>query len=325
MRRSASEKMEVINIVDGSELGVKRTLEELGISRSTFYEWYKRYLEDGFDGLKPKVTKRNSFWNKIPEKERNRVVETALDKTEISPRELAYHITDRQGWFISESSVYRILKERGLITSPAWIVMAAADEFKDKTARVHQQWQTDFTYFKIIGWGWYYLATIMDDYSRYIITWELCKNMESTDAMRVIEQAIEETGLDESNRPRLLSDNGSCYVSNEFGKFISDQKMGHVRGAPYHPQTQGKIERYHRTMKNIVKLENYFYPDDLRAKLESFVNYYNNERYHESLKNVTPADVYFGRDSELLSRRNEIKAKTIKERRKKNQRIKVSA
>ena len=324
MRRSASEKMEIINIVEGSELGVKRTLDELGISRSTFYEWYKRYLEDGFDGLKHKVPKRNSFWNKIPEKERNRVVETALDKTELSPRELAYHITDKQDWFISESSVYRILKERGLITSPAWIVMAAADEFKDKTVRVHQQWQTDFTYFKIIGWGWYYLATIMDDYSRYIITWELCKNMESTDAMRVVEQGIEETGLDASNRPRLLSDNGSCYVSNEFSKFIHDQKMSHVRGAPYHPQTQGKIERYHRTMKNIVKLENYFYPDDLRAKLESFVNYYNNERYHESLKNVTPADVYFGRDSELLNRRNEIKTKTIRERRKKNQRIKIS-
>ena len=149
--------------------------------------------------------------------------------------------------------------------------------------------------------------------------------MESTDVMRVVGQAIEETGLDESNRPRLLSDNGSCYVSNEFSKFIHDQKMGHVRGAPYHPQTQGKIERYHRTMKNIVKLENYFYPDDLRAKLESFVNYYNNERYHESLKNVTPADVYFGRDLELISRRNEIKMKTIKERRKKNQKIKISA
>ncbi len=325
MRRSASEKMEVIRIVEGSELGVKRTLNELGINRSTFYEWYRLYLEEGYEGLKPKVPNRKSFWNKIPEKERNQVVETALDLTELSPRELAFHITDKQGWFISESSVYRILKERGLITSPAWIVMVAADEFKDKTIRVHQQWQTDFTYFKIIGWGWYYLATIMDDYSRYIITWELCKNMESTDAMRVVGQALKETGLEESSRPRLLSDNGSCYVSNDFNKFIRDQKMGHVRGAPYHPQTQGKIERYHRTMKNIVKLENYFFPEVLKASIESFVNYYNNKRYHESLKNVTPADVYFGRDSELLNQRIDIKMKTIKERRKKNQKRRISA
>jgi transposase len=133
MRRSASEKLEIIRLVENSDLGVKRTLEELEINRSTFYEWYRSYLEDGFDGLKPKVPNRKTFWNKIPDEERNKVVELALDKTELSPRELAYHITDNQGWFISESSVYRILKERGLITSPAWILMAAADEFKDKT------------------------------------------------------------------------------------------------------------------------------------------------------------------------------------------------
>lgn len=151
MRRSASEKMEIIRIVENSDLGVKRTLDELGINRSTFYEWYRKYLENGFEGLKPKVPNRESFWNKIPDSERNEVVEIALDKTDLSPRELAYHIIDHHGWFISESSVYRILKERGLITSPAWILMAAADEFKDKTTYVHQQWQTDFTYFKTIG------------------------------------------------------------------------------------------------------------------------------------------------------------------------------
>ena len=273
MRRSASEKLEIIRIVEGSELGVKRTLEELGINRSTFYEWYRNYLEHGFEGLKPKVSNRKSFWNKIPDEERNKVVELALERTDLSPRELAFHITDTQGWFISESSVYRILKERGLITSPAWIVMAAADEFKDKTTYVHQQWQTDFTYFKIIGWGWYYLATVMDDYSRYIITWELCKNMETNDAKRVVGGALQESDVDTEERPRLLTDNGSCYISKEFKKFIEDEDLGHVRGAPYHPQTQGKIERYHRTMKNVVKLENYFFPDDLRAALESFVHY----------------------------------------------------
>lgn len=325
MRRTAGEKMEIIRIVQDSELGVKRTLEELGISRSTFYEWYRRYLEDGFEGLKPQSPKRKSFWNKIPEKEKKKVIETALEKEDLSPRELACHITDKQGWFISESSVYRILKERGLITSPAWILMAAADEFKDKTIRIHQQWQTDFTYFKIINWGWYYLATVMDDYSRYIITWELCPNMESADAMRVIGQALKITRLTPKNRPRLLSDNGSCYVSNAFKEFLHEQKMGHVQGAPYHPQTQGKIERYHRTMKNVVKLENYYFPDDLRSNIEAFVDYYNNHRYHESLGNVTPADVYFSRKNQVLNRRKEIKIKTIKERRKMNQKSKKTA
>ena len=321
MRRSAGEKMEIIRIVEGSELGLKRTLEELGVVRSTFYEWYRRYLEEGFEGLKPKSAQHKSFWNKIPYKHRNEVIEIALDKTELSPRELACYITDNQGWFISESSVYRILKERGLITSPAWILMQAANEYKDKATYVHQQWQTDFTYFKIIGWGWYYLSTVLDDYSRYIITWDLCSNMETDDAKRSINTAIQETGVNREEMPRLLTDNGSSYISNEFNNYLTEINMGHVRGAPYHPQTQGKIERYHRTMKNVIKLENYFFPDELRAKLAEFVDYYNNKRYHEALGNVTPSDVYFGRAKKIKMQRQETKIKTLKERRKRNQKI----
>jgi transposase InsO family protein len=321
MRRSASEKLEIIRIVQDSELGVKRTLKELGLNRSTFYQWYRSYLNDGFEGLKPKVPKRKTFWNKIPAQERNRVVEVALDRPELSPRELAFYITDNHGWFISESSVYRILKERGLITSPAWIVMAAADKFKDQPSYVHEQWQTDFTYFKVIGWGWYYLSTVMDDYSRYIITWELCKNMETDDAERVVGEAVIEAGIGEDELPRILTDHGPCYISKEFKRFIEEHGFVHVQGAPYHPQTQGKIERYHRTMKNVVKLENYFFPDQLRAAIEAFVQYYNHERYHESLENLTPADVYFGRSREIKIQRHLTKKKTLKERRKINRKL----
>jgi len=320
MRRSANEKLEIIRIVEGSELGVKRTLEELGINRSTFYEWYRNYLEGGFDGLKPKTPQRTSFWNKISDQQRKEVVEVALDQTALSPREIAHYITDNRGWFVSESSVYRILKKRGLITSPAWILMQAADEYKDKTSYVHQQWQTDFTYFKIIAWGWYFLSTVLDDYSRYIISWELCNTMETDDVKRSIDRSLEEAGLSEDEMPRLLTDNGPCYISKEFSNYLNEKNMGLVHGAPYHPQTQGKIERYHRTMKNVVKLENYYSPDELRARLAEFVDYYNNHRYHESLGNVTPADVYFGRAKQIQHQRREIKIKTLKERRETNRR-----
>ncbi|NOU62136.1 transposase [Marinifilum sp. JC070] len=119
-----------------------------------------------------------------------KVIITALVHPELSTREIAHQITDNQKWFISESSVYRILKVQGLVTSPACNVMEAADESKDKTTHIHQQWQTDFTYFKIIGWGWNYLATVMDDYSRFIVTWELCKRMDSTNVSRVVEKAM---------------------------------------------------------------------------------------------------------------------------------------
>ena len=118
MRHSQSEKMEIIRIVEGSSLGVKRTLSELDINRSTFYGWYRRYAEDGYDGLAVKPPQRQRFWNAIPPHVRTRVVETALEQEDKSPRELAWHITDTQGYYISESSVYRILKAHDLITSP---------------------------------------------------------------------------------------------------------------------------------------------------------------------------------------------------------------
>ena len=216
-----------------------------------------KYQDGGYHGLAPKKPAMNSQWNKIPDNHKQKVVEIALDLPELSPRELAYHITDNKGFFISESSVYRILKRRGLITSPAHFLMRADDEFKDKTTRVNQMWQTDFTYFKILGWGWYYLSTVLDDYSRYIISWELCSSMTSKDAERSIEQALRRTELKNKNPPRLLSDNGSCYISSNLAAYLESIGMDHIRGAPNHPQTQGKIERYHRSMKNVIKLEHY--------------------------------------------------------------------
>ena len=316
MRFTQNEKYEIIRLVEDSELGVNRTLGELDIPKRTFYNWYGKYTKHGYDGLAPKKRNANSQWNRIPDQVRNEVVELALEVPELSPRELAHRMIDQKQYFISESSVYRILKSRGLITSPAYIVMRAADEFKDKTTHVNQMWQTDFTYFKIVGWGWYYLSTILDDYSRYIVHWELYSNMKTDDVTRSLDSALEKAGLDKNNSPRLLSDNGSCYISSELAEYIQDKGMSHVRGRPMHPQTQGKIERWHRSMKNVVKLENYYLPGDLTNRLEEFVEYYNNERYHESLQNLTPADVYFGRSQEILDQRHLIKLKTMKKRRK---------
>ena len=128
--------------------------------------------------------------------------------------------------------------------------------------------------------------------------------------------ALQRTGLKNNNPPKLLSDNGSCYISNDLAIYLEDAGMDHVRGAPNHPQTQGKIERYHRSMKNVVKLEHYYSPGELKYRLNEFVDYYNNNRYHESLKNLTPADVYFGRDKQILKKRKIMKEKTMRERRK---------
>lgn len=104
---------------------------------------------------------------------------------------------------------------------------------------------------------------------------------------------MQKVQLSKSGAPRLLSDNGHCFIPNEFKENPGDPGIDHIRRQIYHPQTQGKIERYHRTMKNLVKLENYYSPGELEAKLKGFVNYCNNKRYHESINNLTPADVYY--------------------------------
>jgi putative transposase len=316
MRFTQQEKYEIIKLVDGSELSANRTLKELGIYKRTFYNWYKRYLEGGYDGLAQKAIGRHQTWNKIPPEQQSQVIEEALEHEELSSRELAFHIIDNHKWYISESSVYRILKRAGLITSPAHIVMSAANEFETKTRRINEMWQTDFTYFKIIGWGWYYLSTIIDDYSRFIITWDLREQMSSKDVMPSVENALQFTGLTKTNAPKLLSDNGSCYISEEIKGFLRGKGIKPINGKPLHPQTQGKIERYHRTMKNVIKLDNYYSPEDLIKAIAEFVKYYNYERYHESLRNLTPADVYFGRDKKILKERSKIKERTLQERRK---------
>ena len=318
MRYPAEEKLEIIRLVEQSHLPAKQTLDRLSIPRSTFYLWYNKYQLGGVDALTDKAPMPARVWNKIPDDVREQIVDLALEEPELSPRELAVRFTDTKRYFVSEASVYRLLRALDLITSPAFIVIKAANEFKDKTTAPNEMWQTDFTYLKVIGWGWFYLSTILDDYSRYIIAWKLCTSMQASDVTDTLELALQASGCDQVNvrhRPRLLSDNGPCYISGDLAEWLDGNGMGHVRGAPYHPQTQGKIERWHQTLKNRILLENYFLPGDLKAQIGKFISHYNHKRYHESLQNLTPADVYFGRGQSILEQRERIKQNTINERR----------
>ena len=292
MRLTAAEKHEIIRLVEGSELSVRRTLRELGVHRSTFYAWYRRYQAVGAAGLVPRPA-------------------AALADPVKSPRELAWQFTDRERHFLSESSVYRILKAEDLITSPAYVVLSAAKTFAHPTHRPNELWQTDFTYLQVVGWGWYYLSTVLDDYSPYILAWTLRTSMQASDVTETLDLARAQAGVDRVrvvHRPRLLRDNGPCYISQELADYLDTHGLAHTRGAPYHPMTQGKIERYHRSMKNVVKLEKYFSPWELQRALARFVEDDNHRRYHESLQNVTPADVYHGRRPQILARREQIKA-----------------
>jgi putative transposase len=326
MRATASEKLEIIRLVEGSELSVSRTLAELDVPRSTFYLWYKAYQEGGYEGLEPKEPQRHCFWNRIPEAEREKVVEEALARPELSPRELAWHVTDTRGSFISESSVYRILRDFDLVASPAYMVVSAKDRFDHPTRRVNELWQTDFSYFKVVGWGWYYLLSVLDDYSRYIVSWKLFTGMTAEDVQELLDEAIAKTGVEQvevRHRPRLLSDNGSAFVSKALRSYLEERGMAHTRGKPYHPQTQGKIERFHRSLKNVVTLRNFYLPWELEEEVTRFVRYYNHERVHEALDNLTPADVYEGRGREIQTARQRLKEQTLRRRRRINRGLPV--
>ena len=215
MRYPASEKLEIIRLVEQSHLPIKQTLDKLGIPRTTFYRWYDRYQISGPEALEDQAPRPSRLWNRIPDDVRRRIVGLALDVTN---------------------------------------------------------------------------------------TLELALQASGCDQARVV------------HKPRLLSDNGSSYVSGELAEWLGDKKMGHVRGVPYHPQTQGKIEQWHQTLKNRILLENYFFPADLEAQIEAFVDHYNHRRYHESINNLTPADVYFGRGQAILKQRERIKLKTMETR-----------
>jgi transposase len=225
MRYTASEKMEIIRLVEQSNLSVRQTLKRLDIGKSTFYHWLKRLETGGIEGLEDNKPSPGIPWNRLSEAEQTEIIDLALEQPELSPRELAVTYTDEQARFVSESTVYRLLKVHDLITSPAYILMQAADKFQHPTKRVNEMWQTDFTYCKVIGWGWYYLSTILDDFSRFIVAWRLCTTMSTKEVSDTLDDALQFTGLNQvkvKHKPRLLSDNGPSYISGELATYLKN-------------------------------------------------------------------------------------------------------
>jgi putative transposase len=180
--------------------------------------------------------------------------------------------------------VYRILKREGLVKCQE-IQPVASDEYHTKTTQPHQMWATDASYFKVVGWGYYYLVTVMDDYSRFILGWKLQKDMSANSLIEVVQIAVDATGMTDvpvENRVRLLSDNGAGYISRVFRDYLNLVGIGHILAAPYHPQTNGKVERYQQSLKKEVNQLPYEIPNELEKAIADFVDYYNYRRYHKA-------------------------------------------
>lgn len=312
---SASQKTAVLARVARSQLPRRRVLRDLGVPKSTYYRWLRRQQHQ--QGLEDRPGASTPPWNRLRPQEERSVLEAAREMPELSSRQLAAWTTDNLGFAVSESTVYRILRREGLV-KPTEMQLKASKEYHRKTTGPHQMWATDASYFKVIGWGYYYLVTVMDDYSRFILSWKLQRDMTADSLIEVVQNAVDKTGMTEvpvADRTSLLSDNGSGYVSRGFRDYLRLVGIKHILAAPFHPQTNGKLERYHQTIKRDVKQVPYEMPSDLEAALAAFVAYYNYRRYHKALGNVTPADVLHGRRERILQRRKEVQVQTIERRR----------
>ena len=314
---STVEKAAVLYQMEALSGHKRQALVELGIASSTYYRWRQgqRHGSESHSGYKVRP------WNRITSEEEGRILALAREFPELSSRQLAAWITDNAGFAVSESTVYRILRREGLVKRPE-VQLVAGKEYHTKTTRPHQMWATDASYFRVVGWGYYYLVTVMDDYSRFILAWKLQRDMSADSLIEVIQEAIDATGMTEvpvEDRTRLLSDNGAGYVSRAFRDYLRLVGIGHILAAPFHPQTNGKVERYQQSLKREVNQLPYELPSQLEQAIANFVDYYNYRRYHKALGNVIPADVLYGRREEILERRKEVQIQTINRRRDYNQ------
>jgi transposase InsO family protein len=315
------EKAAVLARVETMPRRKRQALSELGIARSTYYRW--RQWQRG-DSLEPHSVAGRRSWNRITPEEEGKILAAAREAPEMSSRQLAAWITDNAGFAVSESTVYRMLRREGLVKRPE-VQLVAGKEYHTKTTGPHQMWATDASYFRVVGWGYYYLVTVMDDYSRFILAWKLQRDMAADSLIEVIQEAIDATGMTEvpvEDRTKLLSDNGAGYVSRAFRDYLHLVGIRHILAAPFHPQTNGKLERYHQTIKREVNQIPYELPGQLERAIADFVDYYNFRRYHKAVGNVTPADVLHGRKEQVIQRRKEVKEQTIQHRRDYNQNLK---
>ena len=294
----------------------RRRLEFLKIPESTYYRWRKVLYQEGIDGLLKRERRARIPWNKLLPEEEAEVVLAAKAHTEMSSREIAVLITDTDTFSVSEKTVQRILRRHNLLAIRPKEEYPAAKEWHTKTTRPDEMWQMDGTCMFVTNWGYYKYIPVIDDFSRRVMNSELMEDESGYSASDAVEISLAEAktlGHATERHPVILTDNGAAFRSWVLGDYLDNRGIRHIFGRYYHPQTQGKVERFNRTIKDYIFVNNYDSPDKLQQALRNAVKWYNN-RPHESLQNVSPNDVYAGRKEAILERRAKKKLLTLERR-----------
>lgn len=312
------ERQALIEQLEGRGRERRQLLAGLNVPESTYYYWRKLYREGGPLALdKNGKTVARKIWNRLTPEEELVILRVGREHPELSPRLIAIKITDEEEFAVSESTVYRVLKKHGLVAPRPLPEMPAAREWHHKTTRVNEIWQIDATTFFVVGWGYYKLIPVLDDFSRKVLAWVLMPDESCDSISHAVERAIEATGVKnwpkDEDKPVLLSDNGAGFIAGDLQKYLSFHGIRHIFGKPYHPQTQGKVERFNRRIKEGICLLVYCSPGELEKAIGAAIERYN-ETPHEALKNVSPNDVYAGRQQEILERRAQKKNWTMARR-----------
>ena len=313
-------KEDLIQEMEGQRGRRSSMLAELKIPRSTYYKWRKAYEGYGLGGLIKMKPSARRIWNRLTAGETERVLEIARLHPELSPRLLAVKITDEETFSISESTVYRILRENHLICPRPLPEMPAQKQWRHQTTHSDEIWQCDATNLFIVGWGYYKLIPVEDDYSRKIIAYDIQPDETAFTLSDILELGIEEArreGHLVATMPKLYTDNGSGFTSKILTEYLSVHGIKHIFGTPYHPQGRGKIERFNRRIKEKVCLMVYCSPGELKKGVDNAIAAYNRTP-HESLNNVSPNDVYAGRKEVILQKRREKKRFTLERRKQYN-------
>ena len=266
----------------------------LMVTSSKFYNWRERYGKGNeHNGWVPR-----DFWLEAWEKQA--IIDFHLNNPLEGYRRLTFMMLDADVVAVSPSSVWRILREAGLLSRWKGKPSKKGTGFEQPPAP-HQHWHIDVSYINVSG-TFYYLCSVLDGYSRFIVHWDLRQSMKETDIEIILQRAKESCP---DSQPRIISDNGPQFMAKDFKEFIRITGMTHVRTAPYYPQSNGKIERWHKSLKGeCIRPGTPLSADDARRLIQNYVDHYNTVRLHSAIGYVTPQDMLAGRQAEIHAARD---------------------